>query len=334
MNPLISIIMPVYQAEKYLHYSIPSVLQQTYSNIELILVNDGSTDQSASICDAFAAKDARIKVMHTTNNGQASARNRGIEIASGDFLGFIDNDDELFPDMCERLVANIKRESADISGASFIQKDESGHITRDNHNPENYYVWENEEAMSNFLERKRMDIYVWTKIYRREFLNNNAIRFREGIKSDEDVLFNFEAFKHAKKVVMQDVPIYIYAHRTDSACRSLPLTNLVRYLEGMLYRTSYIEDGIKKHYPSLLPLAKRQTILYSFIMIGYAVRNPYTDSASYFKQIVNYLHDNKKQVINERFYWSMSYIGVWLATHLPNSLYFYYRSWKDGLKRK
>ncbi|MGL5273831.1 MAG: glycosyltransferase family 2 protein, partial [Phocaeicola sp.] len=190
MNPLISIIMPVYQAEKYLHYSIPSVLQQTYSNIELILVNDGSTDQSASICDAFAAKDARIKVMHTTNNGQASARNRGIEIASGDFLGFIDNDDELFPDMCERLVANIKRESADISGASFIQKDESGHITRDNHNPEDYYVWENEEAMSNFLERKRMDIYVWTKIYRRDFLNNNAIRFREGIKSDEDVLFN------------------------------------------------------------------------------------------------------------------------------------------------
>lgn len=333
MKPRISIIMPVYQAEKYLHYSIPSVLNQSYSNLELIIINDGSSDQSAMICDAFAAKDRRVRVLHTTNCGQASARNKGLEIAIGEFVGFVDNDDKLFPDMCERLIANISRESADISAASFIQQDrESGHITLDQHNADNYYVWNNKQGMSNFLERKRIDIYVWTKIYRRDFLNDYSIRFKEGLKSDEDILFNFECFRYANKIVMQDAPVYVYTHRSDSACRLLPLNNLVNYLDGILYRTNYIEQNVEKNYPSLLYLARRQKIFYSFIMIGYAARNPYSQSSYYFKQIIHYLHTHKDQVIADRSYWGMSYVGVWLATHIPSVIYFYYRFCKDRLR--
>ncbi|MGL4852002.1 MAG: glycosyltransferase family 2 protein [Phocaeicola sp.] len=331
--PLVSIIMPVYQSEAFLSSSIDSVLNQTYSSIELILVNDGSTDDSASICERYSKKDHRVRVIHTQNSGPASARNRGLENATGYYVGFMDSDDKIDPRMYEVLVNNALNEKAAISGGSFMQQDENGVVSRDMHNESDYYVWRNNEAMRNFLERKQLDIYVWTKLYKRSMLEENLIRFEEGLKNDEDFLFNYKCFLHANCVVMQDIALYIYNHRVNSNCRSYPLNYLRNYLEGTIHRTTLIESAVKVDYPALLPLAKRQSILYAFIMISYSVKSPFIASKPYFKQIKDYLHANREQVIRERSYWSMSYVGVCLATYLPSKFYFYYRKWKDSLRK-
>jgi glycosyltransferase involved in cell wall biosynthesis len=115
LMPKLSIIVPIYNKEKYLVECIESVLTQTYSDFELILVNDGSTDSSGEICDRYAVRDSRVKVCHKTNGGVSSARNAGVDVSSGEYLGFVDADDMLVSRMYEVLVANLEQYDADIS---------------------------------------------------------------------------------------------------------------------------------------------------------------------------------------------------------------------------
>lgn len=325
---LVSIIIPVYQAEKYLRNTVESVLAQTYFNWELILVNDGSTDLSGEICDNYSQKDARIKVIHQLNAGQASARNVGINIAKGKYISFLDNDDLFYPDAIRTLVNNIEETGADISACSYTSKDENGNVMWDEHTYD-LHVWNNFEAMQEFLSRKTMDIYVWTKLYRKTFLDKTFIRFEVG-KCDEDFLFNSMAFLYAGSTVMQDVPLYLYIVRKSSTSRTFPDLQFNKYLEGTLYRVNKIEKMVAEHYPFLLYLAKRQKILYLFILLSVIVKHDRVKSLKYYKEIILYLRFNKKQVIKERRCWGMSLIGTWLVTVMPSYFYFYYRRWKDG----
>lgn len=328
MSKLLSIVIPVYQAENYLEKSVESVLSQTYKNFELILVDDGSTDESASICDAFATKDARVRVFHKKNGGQSSARNLGIRHAQGEYIGFMDNDDLIYPEMYETLVANIEKENADISASSYVTHRENGVIYHDMHS-DKLYVYDNKGGMEAFLSRECLDIYVWTKLYRKSFLDVHQILFEEG-RSEEDFLFNSQAFMHSKRTVFVDTAFYIYNERVNSACRSIQKLQLRKYLDDTWYRLSLIENRVAEFYPEFIHLAKRQTILYIFMMISVMVRNERQNSISYFERSMNYLHQNRKQMIHDRKYWGMSYLGVWLASYMPSIIYFYYRKWKDA----
>ena len=323
---LVSIIMPVYQAEKFLCDTINSVLAQTYSNWELILVDDGSTDSSGEICDTYARKDNRIKVVHQLNAGQASARNSGMDLANGDYIGLLDNDDFYYPDTVRILESNIEDADADIAAGSYVARYENGKFIHNTHSGA-VNVWNNYEAMKEFLIRESMDIYVWTKLYRKTFLDKYHIRFEVG-RCDEDFLFNSQAFLYSSLTVMQDSPIYLYTIRDASTSRTFRDQQFLKYLEGTFYRVNEIEQMVVKHYSSLAYLAKRQKILYLFMILSVIVKHDRKKYANYYNEVITYLRKNKRQMLAERKYCGISFLGALLIIVMPSIIYFYFKRWK------
>ena len=164
MNPLISFIIPVYNVEKYLAECIESVLCQSYANIEIILVDDGSTDKSADICDKYSEKYDRIHVIHKKNGGASSARNEGLCIAQGSYVAFVDSDDFISPVMAEKLIAAINETDSDLAMCSFAYTDESGKTTDtffDNTCPGEYKT---EELLFKVAAGWTFGILVWNKL--------------------------------------------------------------------------------------------------------------------------------------------------------------------------
>ncbi|WP_298616891.1 glycosyltransferase [uncultured Odoribacter sp.] len=321
--PLLSIVIPVYNAEKYLEDCVSSVLAQEFTDYEVILVDDGSSDSSPDICDRLSAREKRIQVIHQSNQGQAGARNRGIERAEGEYIGFCDNDDMLAPEIFKILIEQATAGKTDVSACSYQVKEASGKLTHASHSGQRYQ-WNRFEGMREFLSREKMDIYVWTKIYRREFLNNCNIRFEIG-RSDEDFLFNHRVFIAATSTVFVDKGLYTYYVREASECRMLYRRNLKKYLRDTLYRTYRIENITARLFPDLLYLAKRQTIFYHVMMLGRITETGIQDCRRLWIYILRYLRSNYRQVVNERHYWSMSLPGVWLMMIIPPQLYYIYR---------
>lgn len=330
-NILVSIIVPVYQAELFLEKSIETILKQTLEDIEILLIDDGSTDKSGFICDQLSIRDKRVKVIHKKNGGQSSARNIGIEIASGKYIGFMDNDDFLYPEMCQKLYDNAEKYDAEISAGSFVTANEAGVRSHENHN-KHISIYDNKEAVEAYLKRDTMDIYVWTKLYRRSFLHKHHIRFEEG-RSDEDWLFNHAAFTSVNKVVMEDIPIYLYIERKSSTCRTFHFTNFHKYIDDTCYRLKKIETDINNNYPELLPFAKRQTIIACFKMLSVMSNHYRKECEPYYSWIKSYLNKNSKIVIRDRKFWGMTYIGVIMASYIPPQLYFFIKKWRHKIKR-
>lgn len=192
----VSVVVPIYNMEKYLGRCVDSILAQSYSNIEVILVNDGSKDSSAEICDRYAEKDSRIKVLHKTNGGLSSARNAGIDVASGDYIGFVDSDDFVSPDMYKLLVERLENSGCEIANVMYVRADEEGNTTPSKvpHNTD-------KEISALQFTRELMlhtgDVSVCTKLFRAEIFND--LRFPEG-KLNEDLLFMLDVFCKVNKV--------------------------------------------------------------------------------------------------------------------------------------
>lgn len=328
-RPTLSIIVPIYQAEVYLNTCIDSILTQSFDDFELLLIDDGSMDKSGEIADSYLPKDPRVKVVHQKNIGQAGARNTGIKMALGHYIGFVDNDDRIHQDMFKVLIDNIQKCKGDISAASFIQEDESGNISHNSHTY-NVDVFNNPEGIKELLLREKLDIYVWTKIYRKSFLDEHCILFEVG-KNDEDMLFNYLAYTHARVSIVQDYPVYIYKHRESSQSRIYPKKQLEKYLMGTTYRVNLIEQQTKQNYPELLYLAQRQRIIYSIQMLSAIIHSDNNNANEYYTQIMNYLKKNYKAVIANKVHLGMSYIGIILMLVLPNGMYIKYRRLKEGV---
>ncbi|WP_042199050.1 glycosyltransferase family 2 protein [Paenibacillus camerounensis] len=204
----ISIIVPVYKVEKYLDRCINSILNQTYKNFELILVNDGSPDNCGILCDKFALKDNRIKVIHKKNGGLSSARNAGLDIAIGQYVGFVDSDDWITSDMYEYLLDLIEKYDCDISSVSYM-------LTKGNEAfrqaPININCYEGVDSLRNYLyegmSKRVADYPVWNKLYNRQLFNN--IRFPIG-QLYEDGATNFLLLEKAKKYVKSNKVSYYY----------------------------------------------------------------------------------------------------------------------------
>lgn len=322
---MVSIIIPVYQAELFLEETIKSVIKQTYKEWELLLINDGSTDGSLAICNKYAIKDKRIHAYHKKNGGQSSARNYGLSLAKGQYIYLMDNDDTINKDAIATLVNLIEENQTDIVACSYNIVNERGENSHTQHSMTKH-ILNNYNGMKRFLERT-IDVYVWTKLYKREFLQNNKISFEEH-RSDEDFLFNIQTFSKANGIVYYDYPIYQYKERDNSTCRQFPRKKLYQYINDTLYRTNKIEQIIKYNYPELINLAKRQTIDYMFRLIGAIIENNGDYSKTKFHTIINNIKKNKLQVIKERHYWNMSYIGVILATTMHSYIYYIIRKYK------
>lgn len=209
----VSIILPVYNVEKYIRTCLDSVLKQSYQNIEIILVDDGSTDQSGIICDEYGHIDKRIKVFHQKNAGVSTARNVGIDAATGEYVCFADSDDILTPDYVSYLLSILQENDADIAvTTSFFTSFGGQQSKRDNIN-----VVSGEDAAIAILYY-HIPIGCYCKMFRLDFLRTNHIRFIPSVYIGEGFNFNVNAFIQASKVVIGHKKIYCYRRdNTESA---------------------------------------------------------------------------------------------------------------------
>ena len=212
MSKLISVIVPVYKVEPLLAKCIDSICAQTYQNLEIILVDDGSPDNCGAICDEYAEKDNRIRVIHQQNAGLAGARNSGLEIANGDYIGYVDSDDHIAPDMYEILLKNIEETGADIAICGRYMEFESGKLVRMFHYPDRQ-VMDSHEAVKRFLLSDGFDAAAWDKLYRKEIWED--MRYPLHYVS-EDVPVTSRLLAKAKKVVHCGSPLYYYFQRAGS----------------------------------------------------------------------------------------------------------------------
>lgn len=210
-NPQISVVIPVYNVEKYLERCVKSVTQQTFTDLEIILVDDGSTDSSGVMCDKFAEEDDRIRVIHKENGGLSDARNTGIEAARGNYIGFVDSDDYIDLDMYEYLYTIISKEDADVAMCELYHCYAGKEIHT--HPADYYQVVDRIEAIRCVLDSQITSVTAVNKLYRCEVLDN--LRFRVG-KTAEDAFIMVDLLAKTKRVVITNAQKYYYFHRAGS----------------------------------------------------------------------------------------------------------------------
>jgi glycosyltransferase involved in cell wall biosynthesis len=212
---LISVVIPVYNVELYLRECIESVTAQTYTNIEILLINDGSTDSCPSICDEYLKIDKRVKVMHKENDGQSSARNAGIGMANGEFIAFIDSDDRVTTDYISFMYDNILKHQADISTCGMYIENKNGISVM--FSGEDTVLNKPFEAFLNYTDRKMYICSPVNKLYKSTLFKN--IRFPEGAVC-EDLYIYPEILRAAEKVIFSSYPKYYYRQRKSSTMHS------------------------------------------------------------------------------------------------------------------
>lgn len=244
----LSIIIPVYNVEDYLNQCVASVINQTYKNLEIILVDDGSTDKCPQLCDTLAKKDSRIHVIHKKNGGLSSARNAGLDIATGDFIGFVDSDDWIEEGMYEKLLGGFLDDSVGITSCDIMAV-RDGVIY-----PYNKNWMHNEDSMFSFEEfaakllSTEANFTVCSKLFRKELIH--SVRFREG-RLNEDSLFIFDVSKRIVKYrwIMREISFagYYYRQRGGSICNtdsySLDIAAIENY-EGMAIEASVYDKQL------------------------------------------------------------------------------------------
>lgn len=255
MKELLSIIIPVYNLEKYIGRCLDSLLDQTYENIEIIAVDDGSKDSSLEILRRYSEKDRRIKVIHKENEGAFLARLAGMKIFKGEYVGFVDGDDIVDKDMFELLMNNAKKYDADISHCGFVMDFPDGHSDY-YYNTGKIVVQNNQKGLIDLIQGKYIDPGLWNKIYRKKlikkFVDNQDI-VDYSIKNLEDLLINYYLFKDSRISIYEDMCKYHYTLRKSSAATS--------------ERRNKFEDPIKVM--NLLMNSESNEVLYSEIYKRY-----------------------------------------------------------------
>lgn len=263
MGKLISVIIPVYNVEKYLSDCLDSVLSSTYTNLEIILVNDGSIDSSGTICDVYAKKDSRIIVMHQDNQGLSSARNAGLNRATGEYVGFVDSDDKISKNMYEELYQAIEKEGADIAACEWTRK-EKELLQFDNKEVsfrKNHIVTGIEQCIRVMTIESSTRNYtythcmVWDKLYRRKKIKQ---LFALGLVMAEDLQFNWDYVKGCSKMVIVPMNLYFWRINPESITHNRNLGSqisianswfkIVEEFSSMMVQDYNIHDNELKHY--------------------------------------------------------------------------------------
>ena len=245
---MISIIVPVYKVEKYLPRCIESILNQTYKDLELILIDDGSPDNCPQICDEYAKKDSRIVVLHQKNKGVSAARNAGLKRARGEYIGFVDPDDWVKPEIYEGMLDAFKSADAYLVICGYNYYDEEGNIDQNR----NYHARENEIITQKEIMRRFSDMPpsirhgVWNKLFKHNLLHN--MTFKEGLHSSEDVLFLNEFVQRIKSAAVVHKPYYCNTVRKGSATHGG--LNTKALLDSFVVHEKMHMDSIR-HYPEL-----------------------------------------------------------------------------------
>lgn len=213
---MISVIVPIYNVEKYLIKCVNSILSQSYSELEIILVDDGSPDNCGKICDELAKKDSRIRVIHQKNSGLAAARNAGLAVARGEYVAFVDSDDTIENDMYLLLYDMMKIDDADISICESRKITEKDSLERIEYSRYRRVLLDNDELWE--LVFGKLNNASWNKLYKRKLIGD--LRFPEKVVHGEDLLFNIEYLTKCNVGAYSEAPMYNYLSRNDSITRS------------------------------------------------------------------------------------------------------------------
>lgn len=244
--PLLSIIIPVYKVEKYIDRCIRSLVEQTYENLEILMVDDGSPDNSGAICDAWAAKDSRIKVIHKENGGSGAARNTALDLAQGELIAFVDSDDYIAPDMYEYLYGLLEQ-GADIAECGY----------RDTHTDDMEFggadpevTWyTTEEALLGNIHDQFFRQLIWNKLYRRHCVE--GVRFPVGTTIDDE-FFTYKLLGNAKRLARSEKVLYAYRQQEDSVMHRPYSLKRLTAVQARRERAQYMAE----HFPNLAYEAK------------------------------------------------------------------------------
>ena len=249
-NPKISVIVPVYKVESYLRKCLDSIVGQTYKNLEIVLVDDGSPDGCGAICDEYAARDRRIRVIHQENGGLSVARNAGLRIASGEYLGFVDSDDWIEPEMYGYLLGRAVEHDADIAVCGQVEHWRRRCFCR---NWDREYVFDQASAMEALLRNDVMQNHVWDKLWKRELFD--GIRFPEG-RTYEDIAILHRLFERAERVVCVPQAFYHYVQRPDGIMGTSSLENRMNLYDAAKRRLTEMSD----QWPQFRPYLEAQCV--------------------------------------------------------------------------
>lgn len=249
--PLISVIVPVYRVEAYLDRCLRSITEQTYRNLEILLVDDGSPDRSGAICDAWAATDSRIRVIHQENAGGGPARNAALDVASGEFLAFVDSDDYISGDMFAHLYSLLET-GGDVAECDYLETTGDDAVF-----PEEEYqvtAYTPEEAMRCHIRDTFFRQLIWNKLYRRELAE--GVRFPAGTKIDDEY-FTYRLLGNAKKLVRSTKVCYAYRQQEGSIMHQRFSLKRVEALQAKQQRLEWL----RKYMPSMEQEARADLIM-------------------------------------------------------------------------
>ena len=280
----ISIIIPVYNAEQYIDNCLKSLIGQTYKNIEIILVDDGSKDSSYDICLEYSKKYNFIKIFHKTNGGPSSARNLGISKASGDYICFVDSDDTVSEYYVEKLLEN----KADIVLGGFIEliNENKKNVKMCN----SIQMFKDEEIYIKFLEASESDIFnsPWCKLYKRNIIEKNKLRYDESLRMGEDLEFNINYLKYCKSMIIIPDCLYYYNKIVvGSLTKKFEITRWdtekkIYYEYKKIYELNNLYINYKSNIDCMLLLGAKKTI---YILCASTIK--YGESIRYIKEIIN-----------------------------------------------
>lgn len=247
-EPLISVIVPIYKVEKYLNRCVESIVNQTYRNLEIILVDDGSPDNCPQICDNWAGKDNRIKVVHKENGGLSDARNAGMPFATGEIISFIDSDDWIELNMFDIMLNRMQNDNSDMVSCGVKWVEEDGSIIR-NDTVSQDEVLETQSAMKELINDNKLKQHVWNKLYKFSLVKD--IPFEKG-KYHEDVFWSYQIVGRAKKVSIVKNSFYNYVQRANSIMGESYSAKRLDALDANRLRCEYMKENFPELYDNAL----------------------------------------------------------------------------------
>ncbi len=290
MEDLISVIVPVYKVEKYLNKCIESIVNQTYKNLEIILVDDGSPDECGKICDNYAQKDMRIKVIHKENGGLSDARNAGINISNGKYISFIDSDDYIDLEYIELLYKTIKKDKSDMAISSHKVIYENGTILEKATKEES--ILESKEVLKRILYDDGIDLSAWAKLYKIELFEE--IRYPKG-RLFEDAATTYKLVDKCKKISIISKSTYNYIIRGNSITN----VNFSEKKMDLIISTEEMCNYIKKKYPDLEEAANRR-LMYAYLSTLTQLIKSNKRNKSVEKRLYGYIKQNSKMILKDK----------------------------------
>ena len=319
MGSLVSIIIPVYKVEKYIDRCVTSIINQTYKNLEIILVDDGSPDNCGKICDDYAKMDERIKVIHKENGGLSDARNVGIESAKGNYISFVDSDDFIEKDMIELLLKEIEENNCDISICGYYKT----YIDKDEiiDNSKEIFIMNNIEAIDKMNMLGSYDVSAWGKLFNINLIKDT--RFPVG-KLSEDWFVMYKIFYNASRICYNPNPKYHYVQRAGGISKNNPRINY-----DAIQAAKECMEFIEKKCPNIIENA---IIRYCIANIG--VYNSCILYNKEDKEVYSNIRKYIKTILKSKNISNKKKIQFWILVRMKSVYRFIYKTYYSNIRQK